>query len=98
MQAALLTEWQCNFLYYKSNVALKEASMLQATLKSYVQPVKTISGNLLYTVITNNSDPTLCRKVWKQTLKVFKPLLKKKERKMLAFSTSNDGLGCSKQG
>ena len=42
MQAALLTEWQCNFLYYKSNIALKEASMLQATLKSYVQPVKTI--------------------------------------------------------
>ena len=81
MQAALLTEWQCSFLYYKSKVALKEVSMLQAPLKSYVQPVKTISGNLLYTVITNNSDPTLCRKVWKQTLKVFKPLLKKRKGK-----------------
>ena len=81
MQAALLTEWQCNFLYYKSKVALKEASIQQAPLKSYVQPVKTISGNLLYTVITNNSDPTLCRKVWKQTLKVFEPLLKKRKGK-----------------
>ena len=81
MQAVLLTEWQCNFLYYKSKVALKEASIQQAPLKSYVQPVKTISGNLLYTVITNNSDPTLCRKVWKQTLKVFKPLLKKRKGK-----------------
>ena len=81
MQAALLTEWQCNFLYYKSKVALKEASILQAPLKSYVQPVKTISGNLLYTVITNNSDPTLFRKVWKQTLNVFKPLLKKRKGK-----------------
>ena len=81
MQAALLTEWQCNFLYYKSKVALKEASIQQAPLKSYVQPVKTISGSLLYTVITNNSDPTLCRKVWKQTLKVFKPLLKKRKGK-----------------
>ena len=81
MQAALLTEWQCNFLYYKSKVALKEASIQQAPLKSYVQPVKTILGNLLYTVITNNSDPTLCRKVWKQTLKVFKPLLKKRKGK-----------------
>ena len=81
MQAALLTEWQCNFLYYKSKVALKEASIQQAPLKSYVQPVKTISGNLLYTVITNNLDPTLCRKVWKQTLKVFKPLLKKRKGK-----------------
>ena len=81
MQAALLTEWQCNFLYYKSKVALKEASILQAPLKSYVQPVKTISGSLLYTVITNNSDPTLFRKVWKQTLNVFKPLLKKRKGK-----------------
>ena len=81
MQAALLTEWQCNFLYYKSKVALKEASILQAPLKSYVQPGKTISGSLLYTVITNNSDPTLFRKVWKQTLNVFKPLLKKRKGK-----------------
>ena len=81
MQAALLTEWQCNFLYCKSKVALKEASILQAPLKSYVQPVKTISGSLLYTVITNNSDPTLFRKVWKQTLNVFKPLLKKRKGK-----------------
>ena len=81
MQAALLTEWQCNFSYYKSKVALKEASILQAPLKSYVQPVKTISGSLLYTVITNNSDPTLFRKVWKQTLNVFKPLLKKRKGK-----------------
>ena len=52
MLATLLTEWQCNFLYYKGRAALKGASISgKATLKRYVQPVKTIPANLLLTVI-----------------------------------------------
>ena len=51
--------------------------ILQATQKSWVQHVKTKAGNLISRhTVTNNSDPKLCRELWKQTLKVVRPLLK----------------------
>ena len=51
IQATLFTEWQCSFFILQKYGSFKRSfNIPQATLKSCVQPIKTIPGNLLLTV------------------------------------------------
>ena len=48
MQAKLLTGWQCNsFILQEKGSFNRSLNIIQATLKSWVQHIKTIPGNLL---------------------------------------------------